>query len=700
MSKKLINTICGYCSIGCDLTVILEKGKVYKVMGNVNYPSNVGYICSKGIRFLDHLNSPNRATMPSIKKDGKTQEIDWDNAINLFCKNFKNIKEKYGDESLAFISTGQITTEEMAMLGATAKFGIGMLDGDGNTRQCMATSVVAYKQAFGFDAPPYTYQDLEESDVVFLIGSNLRIAHPVIWSRLITKKSTKIIVIDPIKSETASFQNSKHYQTAPKSDILLFYGIAKILIEKNWIDQEYILKNTNDFENFKNFITEIDLKNVAEKTNLKLKDIYKIAELIGQNEKVSFWWTMGVNQSHQAVRTAQAIINVALMTGNIGKPGTGANSITGQCNAMGSRLFSNTTTLYAGYDFANEDHRNKVANYLKIDPGIIPKRPSLPYHKIIEGVKSGKIKGLWIVATNPVHSWVENKEFIEALKQLEFLVVQDMFFNTETAKIAHLFLPAAGCGEKQGVFINSERRIGLVNKVFDPPEGSLTDFDIFKKIVQKWGCLEDEKCKNLFTAWDNPEAVFKDLTMISKGTPADISGIKDYEMIGKKYGIQWPFTEDDAKNQPAKNRRLFENNKFYHPDQKAKFIFENFIEPPGANDQEYPFILITGRDKVAQWHTLTRTDQSASLKKYSIEDIYVHLSKEDADKLKVGENQKIKIKSKMSKIEANVHISNQVLPGQIYIPMHYKQLNALIPPVFDPYSGEPAYKYTKVKLYI
>ena len=258
-----------------------------------------------------------------------------------------------GEDSLAFISTGQIVAEEMAFLGALAKFGMGIKHGDGNTRQCMATAVVAYKQSFGFDAPPYTYQDFEESDVIVLVGSNLCIAHPIMWQRVEQNENNpEIVVIDPRKTETA-VAATQHYPIAPKSDLVFFYGLANLLLAKGYVDKNFLENHCEGYEEFFDHIKKFTPEVVEKRSGISSKQLNHLADTIGRGERVSFWWTMGVNQGHEAVRTAQAIINIALMTENIGRPGTGANSITGQCNAMGSRLFSNTTNLLGGHDFAS-----------------------------------------------------------------------------------------------------------------------------------------------------------------------------------------------------------------------------------------------------------------------------------------------------------------------------------------------------------
>ena len=333
--------VCGYCSTGCSLTVHLKEGEAVSLTPAAGYPVNQGVACPKGWEALAVLGAGDRATTPLLRD----------------------------------------------------AFGMGMALGDGNTRQCMATSVVAYKQAFGFDAPPYTCRDFEESDVIVFVGANPCLAHPILWERVRRNPNDPaIVVIDPRVTETA-MQATEHLALRPKSDQALFYGLARLLIERGWIDRAYIDAHTRDFDEYAAAVQPYTLDRVSEATGLGAEVVERLTESIHGGSRVSFWWTMGVNQSYQGVRTAQSIINLALLTGNIGRPGTGANSITGQCNAMGSRLFSNTTNLLGGHDFANSDHREKVARVLDIDPAVIPTRASWAYNEIIEGILQERIKG-------------------------------------------------------------------------------------------------------------------------------------------------------------------------------------------------------------------------------------------------------------------------------------------------------------------
>ena len=679
--------VCGYCSTGCRLTVHLKDGAPVNLTPSTGWPVNRGTACPKGWEALTVLDAPDRATTPLLRDGGGNQRpVSWDAALDTMVERFKAIQARHGAESVAFLSTGQMPTEEMALLGALAKFGMGMLHGDGNTRQCMATSVVAYKQAFGFDAPPYTYDDFEASDVIVFVGANPCIAHPIMWERVLRNpRNPAIVVLDPRFTETA-MQATQHLPLRPKSDQTLLYGIARILIERGWIDSDYVEAHTREYEPFAAYVQQFTLDRVVAETGLEPDAIERLAATIHAGERVSFWWTMGVNQSYQGVRTAQAIINLALLTGNIGRPGTGANSITGQCNAMGSRLFSNTTNLLGGHDFADPGDRAKVAGVLGIDPAAIPREPSWAYHEIVKGILEERIKGLWVIATNTAHSWINQAQAHDILGRLDFLVVQDMYASTETARMADLVLPAAGWGEKDGTFINSERRIGTIRKVAAAPGEALADFAIFKLVAEYWGCGEQ------FRAWTSPEAAFQILKRLSAGQPCDISGIADYAMLDERRGIQWPCPADQPPPAPGAERRLFEDGRFFHADGRARFLFEDPRPLPEPPSERYPFLLLTGRGTAAQWHTQTRTAKSAVLRKLYPNEVYVEINPADARSLGIRSHGRVEVRSRRGCIRATAFVTRSVQPGHLFVPMHYAVTNQLTDAVFDPYSKQPSYK--------
>jgi assimilatory nitrate reductase catalytic subunit len=696
-------TVCGFCSTGCALKIHLRGGEAINLTPEVDYPVNLGMACPKGWEALAPLAAPDRATTPLLRNaQGRLEPVSWETALAVFVERFKDIQHRQGPDSLAWLGTGQITTEELAFLGTLAKMGMGIRHGDGNTRQCMATAVTAYKEAFGFDAPPFTYTDFEQSDVLIFIGSNVCIAHPILWQRVLRNTNKpEIVVIDPRKTETA-MAATRHYAIRPKSDLVLLYGLANMLAASQWVDRDYIARRTVGYEAFEEFVTRFTPAAVSAATGLRIEQLWQLANLIHQGKRVSFWWTMGVNQGHEATRTAQAIINLALMTGNLGRPGTGANSITGQCNAMGSRLFSNTTNLLGGHDFENAAHREKVARVLGIDPSTIPQQNSWSYDRIVGEMESGTVRGLWLVGTNPAHSWIEQSQFNRLLDKLEFVVVQDMFTTTETAVHANLILPAAGWSEKEGTFINSERRLGHVKKVARAPGEALADFHIFQLLARAWGCDQ------LFNRWTSPESVFQILKEISRGQPCDITGISDYPMIDQAGGIQWPYPEDPKArlsepgavgfNSTAAERRLFEDGRFFHSDARARFIFESPRPLPESCDAEFPFLLLTGRGSASQWHTGTRTEKSAVLRKLRPGAAYLEINPAEAERLGIEPGSSVRISSRRDSVLAVAFVTSTIAPGQVFIPMHYEIVNRLTFPAFDPYSRQPAYKACAVNL--
>ena len=706
--------ICGFCSTGCSLQIHLNAaGEAINLTPDPDYPVNLGMACPKGWEALTPLAAADRARTPLLRDaNGVLQPIDWNQALTVFSARLKSIQANHGQGAVAVLSTGQIVMEEMALLGALAKFGMGIADIDSNTRQCMATSHVAYKQSYGFDAPPFTYADFEESDVLVFVGANPCIAHPIMWQRVMrNRRSPAIIVVDPRRTETA-MAATLHLPARPKTDITLLYGLARELIKRGAVDLTFVAEHTTGFAEFASFVDAFTPEHVAAETGLSVADILRTAELIARpGARVSYWWTMGVNQSHQATRTAQALINLSLMAGQIGQPGTGANSITGQCNAMGSRLFGNATSLIGGYDYANAAHREHVGQVLDIDPTLIPQQASRAYDRILDAVDAGEIRALWIIATNTAHSWINSGKFAQLRDKLDFLVVQDMYATTETARQADLVLPAAGWGEKDGVFINSERRLGVARKVARAPGQALSDFAIFKLVAEAWGCGP------MFARWSSPAAAFEILKDLSRGQPCDFSGIRDYDHIEAAGGIQWPYSAADAAqmtndecqmpgtpagastllNSPSvirhfSERRLFADGKFFTADGRAKFLFDPPVPLPEPPDAAYPFLLNTGRGSSAQWHTGSRTDKSAVLRKLAPNLPWIELNPADAAPLGVVTGDRMLIRSRRGSTTALAVVTPIVQPGQVFMPMHFAEVNVLTFPAYDPHSRQPAYK--------
>jgi assimilatory nitrate reductase catalytic subunit len=599
---------------------------------------------------------------------------------------FRALIDEHGPGSVAFLSTGQVTSEELAVLGAVAKVGMGFGHGDGNTRQCMATSVAAHKEVLGFDAPGYGYADLEASDVVVLLGSNLAVAHPILWERLQRGTGRKaLVVVDPRRTETAAAA-THHLAIAPKGDLALLLGLLHVVVRDGLVDHGFVERSCTGYDHLVEAVAAWTPARAAADSGVDAETIVEVAHLVGEAEAASLWWTMGVNQGHQAVRTAEAAMALALVTGNVGRPGTGANSVTGQCNAMGSRLWAFTTSLYGGRDWADAAHRAEVAEVCGWDLDRIPTSSGKAYDQIVEGVRSGEIKGLWILGTNPVHSWGDRAEMARLLAGLDLLVVQDLYADTDTARLADLVLPAAGWGEKEGTFINSERRIGVVKRVRRPPGQALPDLSILRLLAHAWGC--DDVLERF---GDTAEDVFRLLGRLSAGRPCDHSGLTSYRQVDDAGGVQWPAP---AGSGPwAAERRLFEDGRSFHPDGRFRLV----VAQPEPRPHMGEVTLLTGRGSTAQWHTGTRTGRSAVLRRLT-PPTALQVHPETAAALGVADGDLVAVTSPHGRIEVPADVTDAVAPDVVFLPMHDAATNVLTHPVVDPISRQPSSKDTPVSL--
>lgn len=689
---KKIQSTCNYCAIDCNLDFYVEDNRVVKTVPTCGYPVNDGFCCIKGLSLDKQQTTVKPNCLPKIRRqDGSFCEVPWDEAFQHVADKLKELQAKYGTESVAGISTGQLTMEEFAIFGHVMRNYL-KANVDGNTRLCMATAVVAHKQSYGFDAPGYTLEDLELSDTLIFIGANPVVAHPILWGRVRKNQvpGHKIVVIDPRKSETA--MNADYwYGLKWRSDLLLLYTVANLLIEKDYLDHDFIEAHTEKFEEFKEFVKSYTLERGSEGTGLKKEQILELAELIHKGKRVSFWWTMGVNQGYEAVRTAQAIINLALMTGNIGKPGTGANSITGQCNAMGSRVYSNTAVMFGGGDFTNPARRARIAQVLGVDESLLAEKPTKTYNQIIEGINAGEIKGLWILCTNPRHSWTNNETFAEAAKKLELFVVQDIYDTIESAENCTVYFPVVPGLKKEGTYINLERRLSAMRPVLARGENEISDYEAVLGVGKALGMGDALK------GWETPKDCFDLMRECSRNMPCDISGVT-WEALENSHGIQWPYPEGKEAENADEQRRLYGDGRFFTPSGKAQFMFEEVRENPLPRTEEFPFVLNTGRGSVGQWHTQSRTKEVKFVEDVSAKKAYLYMNTELAKEKEIREMDEIRVYSVNGQDAVfSVKITDNVQYEELYAPIHYIECNKLTPSVYDPYSKEPSYKATPVR---
>ncbi len=682
-----IQTNCNYCAIDCNLDFYVEDGRVVKVVPTPGYPVNDGFSCIKGISLDKQQTTTKPNSLPKIKQaDGTMKEVSWDEGFKYVADKLKELQEKYGTEAVAGISTGQLTLEEFAIFGHVMRDYL-HTNVDGNTRLCMASAAVGMKQSYGYDAPGYTLKDLELSDTIILIGANPVVAHPIVWQRILRNKipDRKLIVIDPRRSETAK-NADYYYEIKPRADLTLLYIISNVLIKKGWIDHKFIIEHTSNFEEFRDFVEAFTIDRAEAETGLTEAQVMELVEMIHNGKAVSMWWTMGINQGYEAVRGVNAIINVCAMTGNIGKPGTGPNSITGQCNAMGSRLFSNTTCLFGGRDFANEEDRKIVSEIVGCEPQMLAEKMTLPYNKIIEGINAGEIKGLWILCTNPKHSWTNNKTFADAVKKLELFVVQDIYETTESAEDATVLFPVVPGIKKCGTYINLERRLCRMVPVLPRGENEISDYEAILGVAKALGMGK------AIEKWETPEDCFNLLRDISRGMPCDFSGVKWDELENSK-GRQWPYPEGREGEFKDDERRLYADGKFYTPDQRMKFIFEEPLDNPYKQTEEFPYIFNTGRGTVGQWHTQSRTKEVKFVEDVSAKKAYILMNTKLAAEKGIKWMDEIRVHSVNGESAVfNVQITDDVPYDQLYAPIHYIECNRLTPSNYDKYSKEPNYK--------
>lgn len=689
---KKIQSTCNYCALDCNLDFYTENGQIVKTVPTKGYPVNDGFCCIKGLSLDKQQKTVKSGSLPRIRReDGSFQEVSWEEGFRYVADKLKELQDKYGQESVAGISTGQLTLEEFALFGHVMRNYL-KANVDGNTRLCMATAVVAHKQSYGFDAPGFTLKDLELSDRIIFIGANPVVAHPILWGRVRNNQveGHKVIVIDPRKSETA--MNADYwYGLKWRSDLLLLYTLAGQLIERDYLDHKFIGEHTERFEEFKEFVKPYTLERGAAGTGLSEEQILELVELIHSGKKVSFWWTMGVNQGYEAVRTAQAIINLALMTGNIGKPGTGANSITGQCNAMGSRAYSNTAVLFGGGDFTNPARRERIAQVLGVTESMLAEKPTKTYNQIIEGINAGEIKGLWILCTNPRHSWANNETFAQAVKKLELFVVQDIYDTIESAENCTVFFPVVPGIKKEGTYINLERRLSAMRPVLARGENEISDYEAILGVGKALGMGDALK------GFETPRDCFNLMRECSRNMPCDITGIT-WEALENSHGIQWPYPEGKEEENREEQRRLYEDGNFFTPSKKAQFMFEEVRENPLPVSEEYPYVLNTGRGSVGQWHTQSRTKEVKFVEDVSVKKAYLYMNPALAEKKGVKENDRIQVSS-VNGQEAIffVKLTENISCGELYAPIHYIECNKLTPSLYDTYSKEPSYKATPVR---
>jgi len=697
MQTTKIKTTCSYCGVGCGIIVTNDAKNGVMVEGDKDHPVNKGMLCSKGMNLHYVVNdTSDRILYPEMRgsKFYPLERVSWDTALDRAAAVFSSIIKKHGPDSVGFYISGQCLTEEYYLVNKLVKGFLKTNNIDTNSRLCMSSAVVGYKKTFGEDSVPIAYDDIELADTFLITGANPAWCHPILFRRLEKHKEknpkTKIICIDPRRTDTAAFADL-HLQIIPGSDIILYHAISKRIIEKGYVDHDFVKNHAENFKQYKDLVLGTSLEKASKLCGISVNDIKLAADLIGKAKGFISLWAMGLNQSAVGVDKNTALLNLSLLTGQVGKPGSGPFSLTGQPNAMGGREVGGMATLLAAHkDIANPAHRKEVADFWGVDE--ISDKPGLTATEMFEALESGKMKAVWIICTNPLVSLPDSRRAEKALKNAKFVVVQDISHNADTAKFADLLLPAAGWLEKEGTMTNSERRISYLPKGINPPGEALPDIEILIRFAKKMNF-------NGFN-FNSAEEIYKEHCALTKNTNIDISFL-NYNRLKTEGTFQWPVPDYNHPGTP----RLFTDKKFYTPSGKAIFNLPVSIENTSVQpNDEFPFILTTGRIR-DQWHTMTKTGKVSRLLTH-IPSPVLEINPIDAFKNEIKNGDIVVISSKNGEVRVKAKVTDSIKEKVVFLPMHWgKQLendlnrtNNLTNTVVDPVSKEPDFKFTTVSI--
>ncbi len=707
-------TTCNYCSTGCSIEIGLDENqKIVTSRGHGGADVNRGKLCIKGLLEHELFDSPGRGKQPLMREKAHQpfQEASWDKAIDQTAAKIKEIQAKYGRDAFAVVSTGQLLTEEFYTLGKLVRGQIGTNNYDGNTTLCMASAVSGYKRSFGSDGPPGCYEDFEHTHCLMAFGSNLPEQHPVIYWRLkeaLEKRKFPLIVVDPRVTMLAQFADI-HLPLTPGTDTVLINAMMHVIFKEGLEDQDYIAQHTNGIDALRTLVADYDPKTAQHICGIDEDRIRVVARIYARAPAAMSIWTMGINQSTHGSDGVVNINNLNLITGNIGKPGGTSLSITGQCNAMGTREWSSCSGLPGYRMLEKEKDRKHVAQFWGIDESFFPPKRGLAQTDIFPAIETGEIKGLWLVATNPMTSMPNQPRIRKAMENLEFLVVQDVYEDVETMQYAHVFFPAAVWAEKEGCHTNTERRVNLTRNALPPYANSKPDFWIFNEMAKRF----EERNKIPFPS--TPEGAFNEMRQLSvgEGRILDISGMT-YDRIEAARGIQWPYSEAQALADEANvgkptafnmqvrqdflgHRRLYTNGVFQTASGRADLIPVRFVNNNECPDPEYPFWLNSGR-VVEHFHTRTRTGKIGNCNKFSPTP-YMEMNPDAAEKLGIPHAHYVRLVSRRGDAVVMVQLTHRVGRDMVFIPFHFHDcVNRLTLGLLDPYSRQPAFKQNAVRV--
>jgi len=692
-----IKTTCSYCGVGCGIVVRKDRKGMLSVEGDKDHPVNKGMLCSKGMNLNYAMqDTSDRLLYPEMRwsRHHPYERVSWSVAMKRAAAVFKSIIQNYGPDAVGFYVSGQCLTEEYYVANKLVKGFLGTNNIDTNSRLCMSSAVAGYTQMLGEDAVPVSYDDIELADCFLVAGANPAWCHPILFRRIEEHKQAnpdvKIILVDPRKTQSASLADL-HLQILPGTDIYLYNAIARVLIENGEIDYEFITQHVEGFEKYRDTIFQVTIEEAALKCDVPVKDIRLAASYISGSKGFLSLWAMGLNQSVIGVHKNFALISLNLITGHIGKPGSGPFSLTGQPNAMGGREVGGLATMLAAHrTIGNPNHRKEVADFWGV-PAVSDK-PGLTATQMVEALERGDLKAIWIICTNPSVSLPDAKRVEAAMKKAKFVVVQDISRKSDTLAFADLILPAAGHFEKEGTMTNSERRISYLNKVTEPPGEALPDAEILCRFAKAMG----------FYGFDYASSaeIYAEHCALTKGTKIDVSGLS-YERLQQEGTFQWPVPSVTHPGTP----RLFTDQKFYTSSQKARLLPlenpQNLSEPLTS---DFPLILTTGRIR-DQWHTMTKTGKVNKLRQH-IDKPFLEIHPEDALIRNIKNEDIVVIQNTRGTVRVKATVTADIKKGVVFLPMHWGKLlsgdearaNNLTSNRVDPISKEPDFKFSSVEV--
>ncbi|MBV8790197.1 MAG: molybdopterin-dependent oxidoreductase [Mycobacterium sp.] len=717
--KDAVNTMCAYCGVGCGMVLQVttdpESGRrhIAKSVGNKQHPANFGRLCTKGATTADMLNGPGRMESAHLRPErGEPVEpVDMDKAITHCANRLRAIIDEHGPDSFAMYVSGQMSIEAQYLANKLTKGFISTNQIESNSRLCMASAGSGYKLSLGADGPPGSYQDFERADVFFVIGANMADCHPILFLRMMdrVKAGAKLIVVDPRRTATAD-KADLFLQVSPGSDLALLNGLLQQIVENGHTDPEFIAEFTEGWEVMPSFLEQYTPDNVSEMTGIPAEDIRAAARMIGEAENFMSCWTMGLNQSTHGTWNTNAICNLHLATGAICKPGSGPFSLTGQPNAMGGREMGYMGPGLPGQrSVASDDDRAFVEDQWGVPRGTLRTDVGTGTIDMFSRMADGEIKACWVICTNPVASVANRKTVLAGLERAELVIAQDAFFETETNEYADVLLPATLWTEAEGVLVNSERNMTLFQPAVNAPGLAMPDWQIIARIACAMGFSEA-------FSYNSAEDVFEEIKRFSNPkTGYDLRGVS-YERL-RQSPLQWPCaperTEDRnpirylndgvSQTQFVREDGHVPQLAFPTPNGRAVFFARPHLLPEEMPDDDYPFLLNTGR-LPHQWHTMTKTGKVAKLNKLN-PGPFVEIHPDDAARLQVRDDDSIEIASRRGRAVLPAVVSDRVRPGNCFAPFHwndafgeYLSINAVTNDAVDPISNQPEFKACAVTL--